>query len=142
LLPRTNEKGAKNRFIACQIVDRFRAIHPLPKPKSVIVIGAGFAGLAAAYELHSVGYEVTVLESRRRVGGRVKTLYDFIEGRVIEAGAELIGSNHHAWLSYKHRFHLHFTNVLEPTGSKECGRHHVPRAGVFRVVLSALELSP
>jgi monoamine oxidase len=110
----SERKKRKEHIYRLSLIDRFKEIHPLPKPKSVIVIGAGFAGLAAAYELHSVGYEVTVLEGRRRVGGRVKTLYDFIEGRVIEAGAELIGSNHHAWLSYKHRFHLHFTNVLEP----------------------------
>ena len=107
-------KKKTEKIYRLSLVDRFKEMHPLPKPKSVVVIGAGFAGLAAAYELHSVGYEVMVVEGRRRLGGRVKTLRDFIEGRVIEAGAELIGSNHHAWLSYKHRFHLHFTNVLEP----------------------------
>ena len=37
----------------------------------VIVVGAGFAGLAAADELHRAGVEVTVLEARDRVGGRV-----------------------------------------------------------------------
>ena len=107
-------KKRTEKIYRLSLVDRFKEIHPLPKPKSVVVIGAGLAGLAAAYELHSVGHEVMVLEGRRRLGGRVKTLRDFVEGRVIEAGAELIGSNHHAWLSYKHRFHLHFTNVLEP----------------------------
>ncbi len=39
--------------------------------RRVIIIGAGFSGLAAAYELSCVGYDVTVLEARDRVGGRV-----------------------------------------------------------------------
>jgi monoamine oxidase len=37
----------------------------------VVVVGAGFAGLAAADSLRARGAEVTVLEARGRVGGRV-----------------------------------------------------------------------
>ena len=81
------------------------------------MIGAGFAGLAAAFELHSARYKVTVLEGQGQVGGRVRTMRQFIPGHTVEGGAELIGSNHHAWLSYKHQLHLHFTNVLEPPNS-------------------------
>ena len=44
------------------------------KPKKVIVIGAGMAGLVAAFELAQVGHDVIVLESQTRVGGRVYTL--------------------------------------------------------------------
>ncbi|MEW2352831.1 FAD-dependent oxidoreductase [Spirillospora sp. NPDC029432] len=40
----------------------------------VAVLGAGVAGLAAAYELGKAGYEVTVLEAQDRVGGRNRTL--------------------------------------------------------------------
>src|SRR5262245_57161096 len=36
----------------------------------VIVLGAGVAGLSAAYELGKAGYDCTVLEARDRVGGR------------------------------------------------------------------------
>ena len=36
-----------------------------------LVVGAGFAGLAAAEELQRAGVEVEVFEARRRVGGRV-----------------------------------------------------------------------
>lgn len=44
------------------------------KPKHVIVVGAGMAGLSAAYELAQVGHTVTIIEKQSRVGGRVKTL--------------------------------------------------------------------
>ena len=40
------------------------------KGKSVVILGAGVAGLTAAYEMSRAGYHVTVLEARDRVGGR------------------------------------------------------------------------
>ena len=42
-------------------------------PKSVTVLGAGVAGLVAAYELERLGHRVEVLEGSRRIGGRVYT---------------------------------------------------------------------
>jgi monoamine oxidase len=57
--------------------------------KRVCVIGAGFAGLAAADTLQAGGAEVTLLEARDRVGGRVWSV-PFGEGAVVERGAEFI----------------------------------------------------
>jgi monoamine oxidase len=57
--------------------------------KSVGVIGAGFAGLAAADALREAGAEATVFEARDRVGGRVWS-EPFGDGAVIERGAEFI----------------------------------------------------
>ncbi len=74
--------------------------------RRVIVVGGGFAGLSCAHELHRAGCRVTVLESRKRVGGRVLSLSDVVAGKMVEGGGEYIGSNHPTWLAYAHRFHL------------------------------------
>jgi monoamine oxidase len=85
-----------------------------PKPgKRIVVIGAGFSGLATAYELVSAGYDVTVLEARNRVGGRVVTFTDLVPNKHVEGGGELIGSNHPTWVAYKDRFKLDFLDVTE-----------------------------
>jgi monoamine oxidase len=86
--------------------------------RRVIIIGAGLAGLCAAYELRGLDYNVKVYEARSRVGGRVHTLDDFVNGKtangkVAEGGGELIGSNHPLWNSYKHHFGLSFTDVKD-----------------------------
>src|SRR5438270_10812336 len=38
--------------------------------RSVVILGAGIAGLVSAYELKRAGYRVTVVEARDRIGGR------------------------------------------------------------------------
>lgn len=43
------------------------------KPKDVLVIGAGMAGLVAASMLKKAGHRVTIVEANTRVGGRIKT---------------------------------------------------------------------
>ena len=79
----------------------------------VVVIGAGFSGLAAAYELTRAGYDVTVVEARNRVGGRVISFSDIVPGKNVEGGGELIGSNHPAWVGYAKQFKLDFLDVGE-----------------------------
>jgi monoamine oxidase len=58
--------------------------------KSVIIIGAGVAGLAAAARLGQAGISVVVLEARDRVGGRIFTQRDPVSDCPIELGAEFI----------------------------------------------------
>ncbi len=59
-----------------------------------IVVGAGLAGLAAAYELDRAGVGVTVLEARSRPGGRVRTYRDpFADGLYAEMGAEYVDAS-------------------------------------------------
>jgi monoamine oxidase len=71
--------------------------------KRVAVIGAGFAGLAASDALRAAGLEVTVLEARDRVGGRVWSV-PFGEGSVIERGAEFILPGYEAMEALASRF--------------------------------------
>lgn len=79
----------------------------------VVVIGAGLAGLIAAYELEQAGWQVTVLEARDRVGGRVTTLRQpFTGGQWAEAGGEYIDSLRvHTQMHYYVR---HFGLRLDP----------------------------
>jgi monoamine oxidase len=83
------------------------------KGRSVVIIGAGFSGLACAYELISAGYDVTVVEARNRVGGRVLSFTDFVKDKVVEGGGELVGSNHPTWVAYAEKFGLEFRDVTE-----------------------------
>jgi monoamine oxidase len=61
---------------ALGLLDTAAAAQPLKLPRGeahgtkVAILGAGVAGLSAAYELGKAGYQCTVLEARNRVGGR------------------------------------------------------------------------
>jgi len=51
------------------------------RPKKVIIIGMGMAGLAAGYESKRAGHDVTILKATQRVGGRVLTTREpFFDG--------------------------------------------------------------
>lgn len=83
--------------------------------KKVLILGAGLAGLATAYELSKLGYDCTVLEARNRPGGRVWTVRGgseetevggerqvcrFDEGHYLNAGAARIPHHHQLTLHY------------------------------------------
>jgi monoamine oxidase len=79
--------------------------------KKVLVLGAGLAGLVAAYELSKLGHDVTVLEARTRPGGRVHTLREpFSDGLYAEAGAARIPDDH----DLTHKYVKEFALPLEP----------------------------
>ncbi|HEY3404441.1 MAG TPA: NAD(P)/FAD-dependent oxidoreductase [Ohtaekwangia sp.] len=57
---------------------------------SIIIIGAGAAGLSAARKISEAGKTVTVLEARTRIGGRIFTAHEKDFSMLIETGAEFI----------------------------------------------------
>lgn len=88
--------------------------------KSVVILGAGIAGLTAAYELHKAGYTVTILEANDRAGGRsytvrrgdaivettgTKQICKFDEGpqMYVNAGPGRLPYHHTAILHYCHK---------------------------------------
>jgi monoamine oxidase len=87
--------------------------------KSVVILGAGIAGLVSAYELRRAGYKVTVIEARDRIGGRSWTIRGgepvqqvdrplqhahFSQGLYFNAGPARIPSTHTAILGYARKF--------------------------------------
>lgn len=74
------------------------------KPLDVVIVGAGMAGLCAAYELEARGHRVTLLEAdATHVGGRVRTLR-FADGLYGEAGAMRIPAKHEIVRRYLREF--------------------------------------
>ncbi|ACK67438.1 amine oxidase [Rippkaea orientalis PCC 8801] len=89
-------------------------LKPINQPKTVIVLGAGVAGLCAAYELEKLGYHCVILEANNRIGGRCFTVRNttksteidgqtqqstFDEDLYFNAGATRI-AQHHVTLDY------------------------------------------
>ncbi|MDP3855258.1 flavin monoamine oxidase family protein [Phenylobacterium sp.] len=89
--------------------------------KKVAVLGAGVAGLTAAYELSKAGYDVTVIEARDFAGGRCQTARkgfkltelggetqecDFDDGNYINHGPWRIPYHHQSTLHYTKEFNI------------------------------------
>jgi monoamine oxidase len=83
--------------------------------KEVLILGAGLAGMAAAYELGKLGYKCTILEARERAGGRCWSIRKgasnvetgqpvhkatFDEGQYFNAGPSRIPHHHALTLHY------------------------------------------
>ncbi|WP_028009339.1 flavin monoamine oxidase family protein [Solimonas flava] len=86
-----------------------------PRGASVLILGAGIAGMTAAYELRNAGYKVQVLEYNHRAGGRNWSLRggdtytelggftqqcEFDEGLYLNPGPWRIPYHHRGLLSY------------------------------------------
>lgn len=79
---------------------------------SVLIAGAGMAGLAAAHALEHRGLRVTVIEARDRVGGRVWTSRHLAGGQHAEAGADLIEPDHQAVKTLASQLKLKLVPIL------------------------------
>ena len=85
--------------------------------KKIIVIGAGMSGLVAAYELVRAGHDVTILEARDRIGGRVLTIRSpFSNNHFAEGGAARIKPSHNLTLGYANHFNLNLDPFYATSG--------------------------
>jgi len=103
------------------------------KGKHVIILGAGLAGLTAAYELNKLGYQCTIIEARNRAGGRCWSIRKgtthqetdiagqtaaFDEGQYFNAGPSRIPHHHEITLHYCRELNIPiqvYNNVNEAT---------------------------
>jgi squalene synthase HpnD len=76
-----------------------RAMSPPPAPKKVVVLGAGYAGLAAATELILRGHEVTLVEGRALLGGRAHSFVDAKSGLTLDNGQHVLMGCYHETLA-------------------------------------------
>jgi monoamine oxidase len=80
--------------------------------RRIVVLGAGLSGLSAAYDLAQKGFDVTVIEARERIGGRIQTLRKpFRDGQHIELGGELLGDGYKRFLGYADKFGIKYEVV-------------------------------
>ena len=69
-----------------------------PAPKKVVVLGAGYAGLAAATELILRGHDVTLIEGRALLGGRAHSFVDAKSGLILDNGQHILMGCYHETL--------------------------------------------
>ena len=99
--------------------------------KSVVVVGAGLAGLTCAIYLQRRGASVTVLESGDRVGGRVKT--DSVNGFLFDHGFQVINPNYSEIKKLNALSDLEFCEVFnnlrifEDSGEIKIGLSHLAK---------------
>jgi monoamine oxidase len=88
----------------------------------VVVVGAGLAGLSAAYRLKQAGVNAEIHEASDRVGGRCWTLRDFFaDGQIVERGGELIDQGHYAMRNLANELGFKLDNLLsaEANGTEQ-----------------------
>jgi monoamine oxidase len=94
-------------------------LSPAPQGATILVLGAGVAGMTAAYEMRKAGYKVRILEYNQKAGGRCWTIRggdtytelggetqhcQFEDGGYLNPGPWRIPYHHHGILHYCHEF--------------------------------------
>ncbi len=93
------------------------------RPRHVVIVGAGMAGLTSAMLLKEAGHRVTILEARNRLGGRIYTYRGFAGGMYGEFGAMRFPRQHHLG---QHLIHERFRLPTTPFPMSRRGHVHPP----------------
>lgn len=102
---------------SCASLDRSFMGDKRDLTNEVVIIGAGAAGLAAAYALKKRKIPFRVFEASSRVGGRVQTVSMFPDGGpVAELGAEFIDDSHKAVFAIAKELNLPLREIKGPSG--------------------------
>src|SRR5215471_16014291 len=80
--------------LSTQAVRAQNRLFPAASGETILVAGAGLAGLSAAHRLREAGKRVIVIEARAVPGGRVRTVREFDSGLFGELGAARIADTH------------------------------------------------
>ena len=109
---------------ALGVAGLYQACNPVNKKTqpSIVIVGAGIAGLHAAFVLKQAGYTADIYEASGRVGGRIFSVPDLMEkGYWTEMGGEFIDSGHTDMLNLVKHFNLPMLDRKAPSelGLKE-----------------------
>src|SRR5690606_35352668 len=92
-------------------LDRIKNADQNRPRRKVAVLGAGMAGLVAAYELASLGHLVTIYEASERISGRAWT-HRFDDGQYHELGAMRFPKEHDHTRYYAAKCGLSFRTFI------------------------------
>ena len=111
----------------------------IPTNADVVVVGAGFAGLAAARELVRRGHDVVVLEGRDRVGGRSSTTT--IAGVPVDLGGTFVGPTQDAVVALAAELgcetvptHSRGKNLIRWRGKVRSYRSTIPKLSIIELL--------
>lgn len=106
----------------------------------VIIIGAGFSGIAAARKLHQANRSFIVLEARDRMGGRVYTKH-FSENLYLDLGGQWIGSSQNRMYELCEEYNVKLLetynqghNILEINGQIRKYKGLIPKMNLLSLI--------
>ncbi|GBC93227.1 Pseudooxynicotine oxidase [bacterium HR15] len=101
-----------------------------PNDPHIVIVGAGIAGLSAAYHLRRVGLHATLYEASHRTGGRIFSAQNlFAPGLTTELGGEFIDSIHRDMLFFARKFDLELIDLESPSESSLQTRYYFDGQG-------------
>ncbi len=121
------------------------------RPKSCVIIGSGLAGLAAGLKLKNAGWEITILEARNRIGGRVFSHQFARTDLICELGAEWVGESHerlHALCGdfkiplQKHQFEDRLMQNGKVSQPRAWGFSETAKQGLAKLIAEYSKLTP